>query len=142
MQTYEIFKYGEFINPAQVINSASDLARIKNSNVVRYIDGITLEGVLIPEQNKRGFISVGHIKRTIHEFEFERYCAGKKQVLIDYVLDLLEKHGTTIAQIRVVIDRLNTGQRIKPSLNRALAAVDDNQKNGTGNWFIFLELTK
>ncbi len=121
----------------------SDIEKLDNSCVAIYdSEQMRVGNITITKQNNTGFVSVKHIKE----------CVAKEKRKINQLVqdienrgivrDLLEKHNTTIREVKAVISNLISGQRMDESLNSALDAVEENQKTGIGNWFIFLNVNE
>lgn len=141
MKFYTSFKDNTFIEPFITALTRQELSKIPNSYVAQYKDDLIFDNVSIQQQNNRGFVSARHIKDSIKEHENELQEQQEQQQINETVLNLIEKHKTTLHAIKIVIHLLSTGRHINPRWNKALSAVLENQKSGTGSWHVFLNST-
>lgn len=117
----------------------SDIILLDNSCVARYEnDQMKIGNIVIEQQNDRGFVSVKHIKETVEACKAEINTYVQEVEDRAHIAELLSKHNTTLTQVLRCINRLISGRSMSNKFDNARALVADNQENGTGNWFIFL----
>lgn len=134
--TKEGFFKGDYINVTRI----TDLICIDNNFVAPYHENMTIDDMEISKQNERGFVSALHVKREFHEKSCLKIKEEQEAMDALHVIDLLDKHGTTLDSIHITIQLLSAGRHIGVRWSKAVNAINDNQKNGTGNWNIFFEV--
>lgn len=138
----EFTKNQEF---CQIIGFAvewADLEKYDNSCVVKFHNGLRFDGLDIPKQNERGFVSVGHLKSFKKAFDANEKSKRQKFDFLMHVESLLDDFDTTINSVMHAIDALVSGRRMPKVYDNALELIAWNQEKGTGNWFQFVEYYK
>lgn len=120
----------------------ADLKKYDNSNVAKYHNGLRFDGLEIPKQNERGFVSVGYLKDFKKAFEANEKSKKDRINFLMSVESLLDDFDTTINTVMHAIDALVSGRRMPKSYDNALDLITWNQAKGTGNWFQFVDYYK
>lgn len=137
----EIDKNDNFNFPIGDIYNIEEFSKLDNDAVAECTEDFFFLNAAIKKQNNRGFVSVLHIKNAINGVAHESILRIEKQHEQEYVQGLLRKFKVSPCKfddVLSVIDCLSNGKRIWNGLERAYALVEYNQKEGTGDWLIFL----
>jgi hypothetical protein len=124
-----------------------DINQLRNSFVVDCtgIEAFQYNGCEIKTQvRKYGFTSLAHVKMVHDIYLAAQESETKNALQRQKAMDLIKSNKTTLNHVIAAIIALASGRRIGSTVmhKRAIEVIDINQKKGTGNWFVFLELHK
>ena len=135
MKFYKGVKKGKFYGKIGKFSTLAELKELDNSAVCKYSDLLSIDNVLISQQNKKGFVSVKHIKDEFYDIAKAKWEREVRSGANRYIEDLLRKHRTTIHRVHKVLRNYECG-RMFTTNKQAEDVIEENESNGL-NWWIF-----
>lgn len=114
------------------------IAALKSCYMMKYKEGMIFDGVLITPQNKRGFVTLLHVKNLCRANQPEKTIKEE----YDFVENLIQEYDTNFADVLAAIIIVEKNKKVGNNLENAVSLVRSNRLKGTGDSTIFLRLNQ